>query len=366
MKVTCEKKDLLSGLNIALRAVASKSTMPILECVLVEASDTVKITANDTEIGIETYVSGDIKEGGAIAIDAKMLNEIVRKLPNASVTLSTDPKTLVINISCGKAKFSISGREPDSFLGIPDVDEDYMIELPQYALKEIIRQTLFSAAANDNNRMMMGELFEIKDGILRVIALDGHRVAIREMKLEANICPDVKVVVPGKTLGEMLKILGDSVETVKVYFSKNHMYFAIGDTKITTRLIEGDYFKVEQLFGAKFKTKVTVNKQDLSESVNRATVLIREADKKPLIFDLAGGIAELSAQTSLGSIKEDLEVEQEGEDIRIGFNPKFILDALAAIDDNEVTLEMINTKSPCHIRNEEEGYTYVVLPVNIS
>ena len=317
MKFICKKTDLLKGVNIVLKAVPSKTTMSILECILIDAStNKIKLTSNDMELGIETIIEGDIQEKGIVAIDAKIFSEIIRKLPDNDVIVETD-ENFQTKITCEKAKFNISGKSGEDFSYLPYIEKEGYIEVSQFSLKEVIKQTIFSISDNENNKMMTGELFELKDENLKVVSLDGHRVPIRNLKLKESY-DSKKVIVPGKTLMEISKILSGEIDSfVHIYFTKNHIVFEFDDTVVVSRLIED-------------------------------------------------GEMHLKITSGLGSMNEEIVIEKEGKDILIGFNPKFLIDALRVIDDEMVTLYMVNPKAPCFIRDEQESYIYLILPVNFN
>ena len=219
---------------------------------------------------------------------------------------------------------------------------------------------------NDNNKMMTGELFEVANGILKVVGLDGHRIAIRNINLSGN-ADDVKVVVPGKTLNEISKILSSDAESVvNIYFTNNHILFEFDNTMVVSRLIEGEYFKINQMLSSDYETKVVINKKEFLDSIDRANLLIREGDKKPIIINITDGSLEVKVQSAIGSLNEDIDINKEGKDIMIGFNPKFLIDALRVIDDETVDIYLVNPKAPCFIRDKEENYIYLILPVNFS
>ena len=352
MKLIFQKNNLLKAVNIVLKAVPSKTTMPILECILIDASSNqIKFTSNDMELGIET-----------IALDAKIFSEIIRKLPESDIVIEThDLKT---TITCEKAKFDILGKSSEDFSYLPFVEKNDFISLSQFTLKEMIRQTIFSIAANENNKMMTGELFEIKDNMLRVVSLDGHRIAIRKMMLKETY-EDRKIVVPGKTLIEISKILSGEVEdTVNLFFTSNHIVFEFDQTTVVSRLIEGEYFRIDQMLSSDYETKVKINKKELLSCIDRATLLVKESDKKPIIISINGNCMELKIDSQIGSMKEEIDIEKEGKDLMIGFNPKFLIDALRVIDDETITIYLVNPKAPCFIRDEQESYIYLILPVN--
>lgn len=366
MKIICSKTNLLKSVNISLKAVPAKTTMPILECILIEAvTNQIKFISNDMELGIETIVQGTILQKGKIAINAKIFYEIIRRLPDSDVTLQTNERCEV-TITCEKSKFNIPGKSGDDFAYLPVIEKTEALVISQYSLKEMIRQTIFSIAVNENNKLMTGELFEVRDNHLKVVSLDGHRISIRKIELKGNYT-DRKVVVPGKTLNEISKILsGELTDEVNIFFSKNHILFSFDNTVVVSRLIEGEYFRIDQMLSSDYETKFEINKKEFLSCIDRATLLVSEGDKKPIIIQITDSVMELKINSSVGSMKEDINISKEGKDILIGFNPKFLIDALKVIDDEIITIYTVNSKAPCFIRDSEESYTYLILPVNFN
>ena len=366
MKLICSKANLLKGVNIVLKAVPSRTTMEILQCILIDASaNEIKLTANDMELGIETKIEGEIAERGIIALDAKIFSEIVRKLPDSDVVIQTDEKNQTM-ITCEKAKFNIVGKSGEDFSYLPYIERNESISISQFTLKDVVRQTIFSIADNDNNKLMTGELFEINENRLRVVSLDGHRISIRNIELKESY-PTRKVVVPGKTLQEVSKILsGEAEDMVNIFFTDNHILFEFDETMVVSRLIEGEYFHIDQMLSSDYETKVKVNKREFLSCIDRATLLVREGDKKPIIIQVQDGSMELKINSFVGSMDEEIEIEKEGKDILIGFNPKFFIDALRVIDEEEVTLYMVNPKAPCFIKDDAGSFVYLILPVNFN
>lgn len=366
MKLICSKSNLLHGVNIVSKAVPTRTTMAILECILIDASaNEIKLTANDMELGIETKIEGEIAERGIIALDAKIFSEIVRKLPDSDVTIETD-SSFKTTITCEKAKFNIVGKSGEDFSYIPYIERNESITMSQFTLKEVIRQTIFSISDNDNNKLMTGELFEIEENNLKVVSLDGHRISIRNIELK-NSYEHKKVVVPGKTLQEVSKILPGSVEDeVNIFLTGNHIVFEFDNTTVVSRLIEGEYFKIEQMLSSDYETKIRINKRELLDCIDRATLLVKEGDKKPIIMNITDGNMELKINSFIGSMNEDIDIAKEGQDILIGFNPKFFIDALRVIDEEEVILYMVNPKAPCFIKDDEGKFIYLILPVNFN
>ena len=366
MKIICSKTNLVKGVSIVSKAVPSKTTMPILECILIDAStDVIKLTANDMELGIETRIEGEIIDRGIIALNARIFSEIVRKLPDNDVTIETDQddKTL---ITCEKSKFNIAAQSGNDFSYLPDIEKEDYITVSEFTLKEVIRQTIFSISDSDTNKMMTGELFEIENNILKVVSLDGHRISIRKIELKQNY-PSKKVIVPGKSLQEISKIIGGEADSdVDITFTKNHIVFEFDKTVVISRLIEGNYFKIDQMLSSDYETKVIINKKELLNCIDRATLLTKEGDKKPIIINIGDGSMELKIKSQIGSMDEEIFITKEGKDLLIGFNPKFLIDALRVIDDEEVSLYFMNTKAPCFIKDDEQSYIYLILPVNFN
>ena len=364
MKIICSKSELLRGVNTVLKAVPAKTTMPILECILIDTTDgQIKLTANDMELGIETKIKGDILDKGKIALDAKLLSEIVRKLPDSEVTIQTDDSFRAL-IKCEKAKFNIAGKSGDDFSYLPEIEKNQKVVLSQFSLKEIIRQTIFSIADNENNRLMTGELFEINGNEMKVVSLDGHRISIRKIELKEEYNP-IKVVVPGKTLNEVSKILTGGIDDdVYMFFTGRHIVFEFDDTVVVSRLIEGEYFRIEQMLSSDYETKISINKKELQSCIERASLLVKEGDKKPIIMNILDDRIELKINSFIGSMNEDIDIVRTGKDLMIAFNPKFILDALRVIDDETIDIYYVNSKAPCFIKDEKQSYIYLILPVN--
>ena len=366
MKILCTKSDLVHAVSIVSKAVSNNTTLPILKCILIEASTgNIKLTANDMELGIETTIDGQIHQPGKIAIEAKLFSEIVRKLPDNDITIETDDQYKA-TITCEKACFQIMGQEGEEFPSLPEIEKNQSITLSQFSLKEVIRQTIFSISDNENTKLMTGELFEVKDDQLSVVSLDGHRISIRHIELKDHYDP-FKVVVPGKTLQEIVKIIsGEMDENVSIYVTSKHILFEFDNTLVVSRLIEGEYFKINQMLSSDYETKVVINKREMLDCIDRATLLIKEGDKKPIIITIKDGVMEFKINSFIGSMDEEIYIQKEGKDMMIGFNPRFLIDTLKVIDEEQINIYYVNPKSPCFIRDDEGKYIYLILPVNFS
>ena len=364
MKLVFSKSELNKAVGIVMKAVPVRTTMNILECILIDATtNVIKFTGNDMELGIETIVDGEILEKGKVAIEAKLFSEIVRKLPDSEVTITTDSNYTSL-ITCENSKINIAGKSGDDFSYLPEIEKKDKITLSQFALKELIRQTIFTVNDADKNKILTGELFEVMGNRLKVVALDKFRIAIRNMELKEDY-GNFKVLVPGKSLNEISKILnGDVDDEVNIYFTSNHILFEFDETKVVSRLIEcSNYFDTDKMISNDYKTKITINKKEMANCIDRATLLIKEGDKKPVFLTIKDTEMELSINTFIGSMDESIPIVREGSDMMISFNPKFLIDILRVLDSEEVNIYFTNPKAPCFIRDDENSYIYVVLPV---
>ena len=366
MRIRCSQSQLIGGINTVLKAVPSKSSMTILECILCNADEKgIKLSANDMELGIETYIEGEVEVAGSVAIEAKTISNLIRSYSDETFVIDSNEDNIV-HIECGKSKLDINGRSPEEFVLLPELDKSNPVNISQFSLKDVIRQTIFSISDNDTNKIMTGELFEIKQDKLKVVSLDGHRISLRIITLKESY-DDKSVIVPGKTLSELYKIIpGDVDKDVSIYLCENHIIFEYDSVKVVSRIIEGNYFKIDQMISNDYETKVDVNKKELLEVINRSTLLVKEGDKKPIVLNVKDNTVTLSITSTIGSMNDDVDIEKTGKDIMIGFNPKFLIDALRVIDDENVSLYLVNPKAPCIIKNDDDSYLYLILPVNFS
>ncbi|MBQ9612682.1 MAG: DNA polymerase III subunit beta [Lachnospiraceae bacterium] len=362
MKIKVEKQNLMEAVNIVSKAVPSKTTMSILQCILIDAStESVRLIGNDTELGIQTEVDGIIEEHGIIAVDAAIFSNIVRKLPDGTVLINAENERVMIR--CEQAKFNILGRDGTDFTYLPEIEREYAISVSQFTLRDIISKTIFSISGNDSNKMMTGELFEINENTLRVVALDGHRISIRKVELRESY-GNKKVIIPGKTLSEISKIIsGDMEKMVNIYFSDKHALFEFDNTLVASRLIEGEYFNIDQMLSNDYSTHIRINRQELLSCLDRATLLVKEEDKKPIILLIRDETVELKINTTIGSMDEVIAIDKSGDDLNIGFNPKFLIDALRSIDEEAVDIYLLSSRAPAFVR-DEGTYCYLILPVN--
>mgnify|MGYP002626107575 CR=1 FL=1 len=365
MKIICDKTELIAATNIALRAVPSKTTMPILGSLLITVDDRICITSNDNDMGITTTVEGMIREKGRIAVEARLFSEVIRKLPDSEIMIEADYNDKM-TISCEKSVFHLNGNNADEFPDLPETSGVRSFQISEFTLKEIIRQTIFSIAANDSNALMRGELFSVSGDRLKVVSLDSHRISIRNEQL-AGSYEEASVIVPGKTLNEISRILSGNLEDmVEVSFDKRFIQFRFKGTVVISRLIDGEFFDVERMISSDYSTEVRVNRNVFMSNIDQALSLIREGDRKPVVLEIGDDFVDMDITTTLGSMSSRMDAAKTGKDVLIGFNPKFIMDVLRAIDDEEVAMYFVNGNAPCFIRNDQEDYVYIILPVNIN
>ncbi len=371
MKFICSKTALVNGVRTVNKAVTKRSTMSILECILINTTDgEIHLTGTDTELGIETLVDGQVEDRGIVAIEAGIFTDIVSNLPDDGDVIVESDENFVTHITCNKANFNIVGKSGEEYPYLPELNRNDSVIISQMALRDVIRQTIFSIAEggddSTNQQSMRGELMEIFGDSIRLSSLDGHRISIRRIQLK-DVYDSKKVIVPGKSLNEISKILtGGADDDVEISFNPNHIMFEFENTKVVSRLIEGSFFDVDKMNIKDHETKFKVNKRAFMECINRANLLVKEGDKKPIILDIRDDRVYMMINSTAGNMKEDIEIEKYGKDLMIAFNPKFVLDALKVIEDDEVELYFVNSKAPCFIKNNSETYIYVVLPINFN
>jgi len=365
MKIVCSKNELIKGINIVSKAVPTRSTMSILECILIDATtDSIKLTANDMNLAIETIINGSIEERGAIAIDQRMFSEYVGSFTGDEITIESNNENTV-NIYCGKSKFdNVEIKAASDFSAVPTVSRNEPVIVSQLTLRDVINKTIFSIGDDKGNKLMTGVLFDIEGDNLKVVSLDGFRISIRNIGLKENYSPK-KVVIPGKTLKEIVKIIGGGADDmVNIYTTDNHIIFEFDETTVVSRLIDGEYFKIDQMIPDYYETELVVNKKELLDTVNSASLLSREGDIKPINFNINDENINISIKSNRSDYTGDVSAQKTGSDLKIAFKPKFMIDALKVIDDEEIGMYMIDKKSPCVIKDENSSYIYMLLPVN--
>lgn len=363
VKVEFEKQELVQAIYIVIRAIPSKSTMELLECIAISATETeIKLTTNNLELGIESYVNGSIQECGTIAINARLFSEIIRRLPDDTIHLETTSEHNA-TLRCDSVEISLPYILADDFPILPSIQPQNEIKLSQLTLKNIIKQTVFSISENDTRKMMTGELLKCNHDKLVLASLDSYRLSLRHISLAQDYTP-FQAIIPGKTLIEISKILSDNLEdTVCIQVTEKHILFQMQSSRIVSRLIEGDFYHVDKLITKDYTSKITLNKRALIECLDRASLLISEREKKPIRLHMDGTSLKLTAKSNLGAINEVIPMKKEGADLCISFHPKYLMDALRVIDDELVTMYFNGKKMPCIIRDVNSTYIYLISPL---
>ncbi len=369
MKIICEKEKLLKGINSVINGVASKTTMPVLEGILIETNEKeVKLTTYDLEIGIEYIIECNVQEQGNTVVNAIMFSEIIRKLPDTEITISINSNNL-LEIECEGSLYKLATMNPDEFPELPKINIDNSIEIEQNLLKNMIRKTIFAVSNEENRPIFTGCLFEVKNNKLNVVAVDGYRLALKTNILNSNTT-NFNAVIPGKTLNEINKIILDSFDTVKIGISKNQALFEMENCKIVTRLLEGEFLKYDNAIPSNWETRIRVNKNIIQNCFERIILIssssIEREKKYPVKISIEIGKVVISCTNQTGDAKEEIIVETEGKNLEAGFNPRYFLDALKVIEDEEIYIEFGTNISPCVITPiENDEYKYMILPIRM-
>ena len=369
MKFTCYKETIIKAINSVVKGVASKTTMPILEGILIQTNDNeIKLTTYDLEIGIEYIMECDVKEQGNTVVNAIMFSEIIRKLPDTEIEITLNDKNL-LEIECEGSHYKLATMNPEEFPELPKIEIENSIEIEQNALKNMIRKTIFAVSTEESRPIFTGCLFETENNKLNVVAVDGFRLALRSIFLKTKT-NDFNAVIPGKTLNEVNKILSDSFEPIKIGVAKNQALFEMDNCKIVTRIIDGEFLNYKNVIPSNWETRIRVNKNNFQDCFERISLIssssIEKEKKYPVKVNVDIGKVTISCTNQTGDAKEELFVSTEGKNLEAGFNPKYLLDSLKSIDDEEVYVEFGTSISPCLIKSvENNDYVYMILPIRL-
>ena len=360
----CEKQKFLEGINIVQKAITGKSTTPILEGIFISANESeLTLIGSDLDVSIQTKVNANVIENGEIVIDSKIFAEIIRKLPNAEIKLETI-ENQSIRITCEKSVFDLVYMNTNEFPQLPEIDENLKISVNQNILKNMIKGTSFAIAQDETRPILQGILFEVKNKTLNLVALDGYRLAIRSEYLDTDL--DIEVVIPGKTLNEVSKILEDTDEIVDVTFANNHILFNLEKTKIISRLLEGKFINYMSLLPQEHKLLVNVNRSELQNSIERASLMAKDGNTNLIKLDFQQDNLIISSNSQLGKVREEIAIKLQGEEIKIAFNSRYLIDVLKNIESDEVVMKMTSGITPCVIEEKEnDNAKYLVLPVRL-
>ncbi len=369
MKFSCEKSILQSAVTTAGRVVAPKSSVQALEGVLVEAErDGLRLSGYNLETGIITGISADVAEEGAIVLSARLFGEILRRMPDDVVSIAVD-STCSVHIQCGPTSFDIMGSSDEDFPDLPCVNDGASLTITQGGLRSMIGQTIFAVSDNESRPIHTGALFEAEGGQLTMVAVDGYRLALRrEELLGQNGVGRLSFVVPGAALGEVEKICADSDEPVTVTQGDRHVTFEIGGTLLVARRLEGEFLNYRQTIPQNNAIVLEADTADLQRSIDRASLIINEKLKSPLRCRFDDGSLSITSKTAIGAAFDTCPISGDGKGLEIGFNNRFLMDAVKAAPASRVRLELNTATSPCLIlpqKGEKENFLYMVLPVRL-
>lgn len=366
MKFSCEKALLQAAISTTSRAVSPKSSIPALEGILLEAGNDLRLTGYNLETGIRTIVPADIREEGTLVLGARLFGEIVRKLPDDIVTFQSE--NYMVNIKCGMSEFNILGTDPEEFPELPTVEYQNSLILPQSRLKAMISQTLFAVSDNESRPIHTGSLFEVDSNGLTIVSVDGYRLALRHEAIDKKKGAETfSFVVPGAALSEVEKICSDVDEPASVTQGARHVMFKVGDTMLVSRRLEGEFLAYRQAIPRNNTIHVEGETRALLSSIDRVSLIISDKLKSPLRCVFDSNLLKISTKTAIGDAYDECPLSGDGGGLEIGFNNKYLMDALKAAPADKVRLELTTGVSPCVIlpTEGEENFLYMVLPVRL-
>ena len=366
MKFSCEKYLLQAACNVVSRAAASKSPIPALEGLQIVADDRLTIKGYDLKKAIVTAVEADISQRGSIVLGARLFGEMMRRMPDGIVTISTDEKDNV-SVKCGKSAFNIMGLSSEDYPELPRFDALNSITLPQNLLKDMINKTIFAVSTDEVRPIYTGTLFEVSEKELNLVSVDGYRLAKRSEKLEEAKLENCSFVVPGSALSDVEKICGDTDDPVSISVGAKHISFAIGDSTVISRRLEGEFLNYRRSIPDTFKYELKVDKSELMSSIDRVSLIVSEKNSSPVRMTLGDGMIDCLCVTPIGRAEDVCTCEGNGEELLIGFNDRYMKDALKAAGTDELLLCVNTASSPCILKAADgsDSFTYMVLPVRL-
>ena len=364
MKFSCEKHILQDAIAIASRAVSSRSALPVLEGILLEAEgSTLKLTGYDLKKGVFTTAECTTSTAGSAVLNAKLMGEIVRSMPDGLVNISVEDN--IAFIRCGKAEYTIPAMQAGDFPELPEFEENRSFSMEQGLLKNMISETIFAVSDSESRPVYMGSLFQLQDGVLTMVSVDGYRLALRKEEVAGA---DVdNFIVPGSALSDVERICKDSEDLIHISLSAKHVFFEIGDTSIITRRLEGEFLNYKNAIPEKFKYEVVVDRKDLLQAVGRVALIVDDKTRVPIRLTFADGSIDIHCATALGSGVDCCICEGNGGGTEIGFNHKYLSDALKAAPADEIKICLNTGSAPCVIKAADgnDSFTYLVLPIRL-
>ena len=365
MRFSCSTADMAAALGTVTRAIAVRSTIPIMEGVsLTSCPEGLRMICTDLALGIETFIDASFSQEGSVVLPGKLLNEIVRKLPEGDMDVTVNDQN-VASIRCAGSRTTLTGFPAEEYPTLPDVAETETISLPQSGLKEMLQRTSFAIATDEIRPILTGCLLETEGSTLSVVALDGFRLALRKECFSSEL-PVFSMVVPGKALGEVARILADTDELVHLSRGKTHLLADMGRTRVITRLLEGEFIRYRQILPTEWQTRITVSKRELENAIDRASLMAREGKNNLVRMHIEDGEMLITSNAELGAVREEIKIQFEGKELEIAFNVRYISDTLRAIEDEEIVIRFNSNVSPCVVcPTEGSRFLYLALPVRV-
>ena len=366
MKFSCEKYLLQTACSIASRAAASKSPIPALEGLQISAEDKLYVKGYDLKEGIVTGIEADIAQRGVVVVGARLFGEMIRRLPDGIVTVSSDEKDN-ITVKCGKSQFNILGISAEDYPELPSFDTLNSIRLPQHILKDMINKTIFAVSTDEVRPIYTGTLFEVEEKRLTLVSVDGYRLARRTEELADSRLESCTFVVPGTALSDVEKICSDEEGDVSISVGSRHISFEIGDTVVVSRRLEGEFLNYRRSIPETFKYEIKVDRTEFMASIDRVSLIVSEKNSSPVRMTMGDGTIDCLCVTPIGRAEDVCTCEGNGEGLLIGFNDRYMKDALKAAGKDELKLCINSAASPCIIKAADgsEDFTYMVLPVRL-
>ena len=365
MKFKIDQRKLSKHISIAQKGISSRTTLQILDGILIEAKNNkLKLTGTDLEISIETYVDCEIEVEGSIVVSSRIFGDIVKKLPSSPIYIDVDENNN-INIKCENSEFNILGNSHSEYPDLPIILENDSFQLPKDLFKSAVRQTVFATTQDETRPSLTGVLFEVNNNKISFVALDGYRLALRKVPLDSNV--DIKIIIPGRALNELNKIIDDGEENIIITSAPGHVIFNMGDTTVYSRLLEGQFFNYREIIRKDHKTSVIVNKKFFQDSLERASLLAKEEKANLIKLSVNDEEILITSNSEIGSVNEVIKAKSNGENLNIAFNSRYILEGIKIIDAEEIEINFMGSLNPCIIKPvDDENYTYLVLPVRLA
>ena len=365
MKFACEKFLLQNATATASRAAASKSPIPALEGLLITAGKDVKVTGYDLKKGIYTFLEADVEEPGSVVLGARLFGEMIRRMPDGIINISVEDSGMT-TVKCGKTEFSIMSMDSNDYPELPEVDSGSSVTLPQKLLKSMINETIFAVSDNDSRPVYMGTLFEIDGDNLTLVSVDGYRLALRREKLENANMEKCEFIVPGSALSDVERICGDEGD-VLISVGTKHISFEVGTTVVVSRRLEGDFLNYGKAIPESFRSAVTVDRNEFMRAVDRVSLIIDEKTKNPVRLTFGDGTIDFLCVTPIGKAEDVCSCDGACENLEIGFNDRYLMEALKAAPAAKLDISLNTGSSPCILTpaEGEQSFVYMILPVRL-